>query len=447
MIRSIFPASRFQGQVEVPKDKSISHRALILGALAQGQTRILGLLDSEDVQATWNCLAHLGVTIEKKQGCVFVEGSGNKKLKDPTVPLPCANSGTTLRLLSGVLAGQPITATLTGDPSLSRRPMRRIAEPLTKMGAFVQLSNHDTAPVTIRGKRPLSAIDYELPLPSAQVKSAILLAGLFAEGVTVLRGKVYSRDHTERMLPQFGAILEQVEMDSEPLLKITGGQPLTGTSIVVPGDFSSAAFWVAAATMIQGSEVLLKQVSLNPTRLGFLRTLISMGAQIEIQSTVSKSESMVSRSGSLASGPEPMGDLYIRSAELSAKEIDVSEIPLMIDELPLLGVVATQAKGTTVVRGAEELRKKESDRIEGLAKNLRAMGGRMEVFPDGFAIEGPTKLQGATIIPEGDHRLAMAFSIAALVAKGITTIHEAECVSVSYPNFYQDLQKLRYNQA
>jgi 3-phosphoshikimate 1-carboxyvinyltransferase len=334
------------------------------------------------------------------------------------------NSGTTMRLLMGVVAGSRVHATLDGDTSLRRRPMRRVAGPLREMGARITLADGDVAPVRIDDGAPLHGIHYSLPVASAQVKSSLLLAGALAEGTTVLRGLIHSRDHTERMLPHFGVHID-VRRDE---IVIEGGQKWHGANVVVPGDPSTAAFWIAAATIVPGSEIELRNILLNPTRIGFIDVLRRMGANIEMH--VEQAE------------PEPVGTLRVRSAQLHSATITGDEVPAMVDEVPLVAVLATYAQGTTAIRGAEELRVKESDRIETVAQNLRAMGARVETLADGFVIDGPQRLHGARIETHGDHRMAMAFSIAALGAGGVTEIQGAECASVSYPKFYETLAEL-----
>ena len=416
------PALR--GSLRVPGDKSIAHRALICGALASGWTRIAGVPRSADVSATIRALNTCGVQTQRNDDAVVIHGAGPDAWLASGMTIDCANSGTTMRMLMGVLASQPGSATLTGDASLSRRPMRRIAEPLRDMGAGVTLSEGGVAPVEICGSRELRAIAYELPLPSAQVKTALLLAGLRADGETVLRGRVDSRDHTERMLPRFGAALDV----RGGAIALHGGRRMRGVFVDVPGDQSSAAFWLAAALVTRESRIELRGVGLNPTRTGFIDVLRRMGAAIETR--VQRSE------------PEPTGTIVVESSRLRGVTIAGRDVPMLIDELPLLAVLATQAEGTTVVRDAAELRFKESDRIEAVAAMLRAMGASVETFEDGFAVEGTQQLQGALVESHGDHRIAMGAAIAALAATGETEIRNAECVGVSYPAFFSTLASL-----
>ncbi len=405
----------------IPGDKSISHRALLFGALAQGKTEVSNLLNSGDVLSTWSCLEKLGTRITRLRGDrIVVEGRG---FFASQLPLDCGNSGTTIRLLSGILAGQTFASQLIGDPSLSRRPMKRLTEPLRKMGAEISLRESQFAPIQIQG-RPLQGITYDLPVASAQLKSALLLAGLFAEGTTCLRGKIQSRDHTERLLPQFGVKLS-FAIDT---VSIEGFQKLRGTEIQVPNDPSSAAFWIAAVLIVPKSELVLENISLNPTRIGFLTILKRMGANIETEIT--------------RSSPEPMGRIRVRSSQLEGTLVASEEVPFVVDELPLLAVLATFAHGITSVSGAEELRIKETDRIAAVAENLQKMGADVKTFPDGFSISGPQPLTGAKIDSYDDHRIAMAFSIAALQVKGPTEILSPECVSISYPQFFEVLERI-----
>lgn len=414
---------RLHGTIAVPGDKSIAHRTLILGALARGWTRIVGLPGNADVGATADALTACGVSIQKHGDVAIVQGLGHDALDARGGAVDCMNSGTSMRLLSGVLAGTRTRAVLVGDASLSRRPMRRISEPLQKMGAKIELSENGTAPIRITGTQ-LHAAEHVLKVPSAQVKSALILAGLHAEGTTVVRGEIASRDHTERLLPVFGG---HVEARGDALF-VKGGQQLHGAFVRVPGDPSSAAFWIAAALLVPDGDIVLRNVGANPTRLGFVDILRRMGAQVEIESE--------------RHDAEPIATLRARTSSLHAVEIGGAEAANAIDELPLLAVVATQAEGTTVVRDARELRVKESDRIEGVAQMLRALGAEIETFDDGFAIAGPQRLRGGFVRPHGDHRIAMAASIAALVADGECTLEDPSCAAVSYPTFYSTLTEL-----
>lgn len=414
---------RLHGTIAVPGDKSIGHRTLILGALARGWTRIVGLPNNADVGATADALIACGASIQKNDDVAIVHGTGHDSLDAQGGRVDCMNSGTSMRLLSGVLAGTRSNAVLVGDASLSRRPMRRISEPLQKMGAKIELSESGTAPIRITGTK-LHAAEHILKVPSAQVKSALILAGLYAEGTTVVRGEIASRDHTERLLPVFGG---RVEARGDALF-VQGGQELHGAFVRVPGDPSSAAFWMAAAVLVPDGDIVLRNVGANPTRWGFVDILLRMGARLDIESE--------------RHDAEPIATLRARTSELRAVEIGGAEAANAIDELPLLAVVATQAEGTTVVRDARELRVKESDRIEGVAQMLRALGGKIETFDDGFAITGPQRLRGGFVQPRGDHRIAMAASIAALVADGECALDDPSCAAVSYPTFYSTLAEL-----
>lgn len=416
-------AHHFSGRVELPGDKSVSHRALIFGAIAEGRTEISHILESGDVHSTRQCLIDLGATIFQESNQTIVIGRGFRGFHAPSRVLDCGNSGTTIRLLMGLLAGQNFDSQLTGDDSLRRRPMKRVAGPLKKMGAEILLTQENFAPVTVRGRK-LIGVDHQLEVASAQVKTALMLAGLGAQGVTTVRGETGSRDHTERLLPYFGAHLT-VRGDA---ISIEGGQTLKGTAIEVPGDPSSAAFWMAGAALVPGGAVEIARMSLNPTRIGFLRVLERMGAKIEVQTTISE--------------PEPMGYVRVRYSKLNGTSVLPEEIPSLIDEIPILAVLATQAEGRTEIRGAEELRVKESDRIEAVARNLRSMGIQIETFQDGLAIEGPQPLRGAVIDSCDDHRIAMAFAIAGLVAQGETEIDGIECVGISYPSFFEVFHRL-----
>ncbi len=421
----IHPTRKFSGKVIVPGDKSISHRALILGAISNGKTEISHLLESDDVCSTQGCLEKLGVQFYKDSNKLIVEGVGIHGLQEYSGILNSGNSGTTLRTLMGLLAGQRFSTQITGDSSLCSRPMRRVADPLRQMGAQIQLENGDFAPMRIEG-RPLHGSHHFLKIASAQIKTALLLAGLCAEGETQLTGLISSRDHTERMLPHFGA---SIQCDPNQIV-IRGGQSLHGTSIQIPGDPSSAAFLMAAACLVGKGIVEIENLSLNPTRTGFFRILERMGATLE-QFVLSKK-------------PEPIGTVRVQAKELQAVQVSSEEIPSLIDEIPLIALLASQAKGQTIVSGAKELRVKETDRIEAIAKNLRRMGVTLETFEDGFSIQGPQKLIGTQLNSYQDHRIAMAFSVAGLVAEGVTEIQDAECVAISFPNFFNILNRLAY---
>jgi 3-phosphoshikimate 1-carboxyvinyltransferase len=419
-VQVIQPA-RVAGELQVPGDKSIAHRALILAALAQGETVINGLPGGEDVVATVACLRGLGVELRRVDGTARIRGAGLASFATPRGRLDCANSGTTMRLLLGALAGSRVSATLDGDASLRRRPMARVVEPLQNMGARIE-SLKGRAPVTVRGTS-LQGRRHVLPVASAQVKSALLLAGLSASGPTTVVEPVGTRDHTERLLRAMGT---DVRAPGNGVEIRPSHQPLRPISLTIPGDFSSAAFWMAAAALRQGWSVTIRDVGLNPTRTAFLRLLRSMGAQIEV----------VAR---LDADIEPAGDVTVRGAALKAISLDAVDVAEAVDEIPALLALATQAEGTTRVTGGAELRVKESDRIGAMTEGLRRMGADVVEQSDGVAVSGPTALRGATVSSYGDHRIAMALAIAGLPASGPTRIEGADCVAVSYPNFFADL--------
>jgi 3-phosphoshikimate 1-carboxyvinyltransferase len=413
------------GRIKVPGDKSISHRALLLGAIAEGSTRVRNFLPAADCLATLACVRALGVEVERgSETELIVQGRGLRGLMESKGVLDCAGSGTTMRLLAGILAGQPFYSVLTGNEQLRRRPMGRIAEPLRQMGATV-LGRDDgrLPPLAILGGN-LHGIEYWLPVASAQVKSAILLAGLFADGPTVVHEPGPARDHTERMLAAMGA---SIEVQSSKLEVQSSW--LSSLDIVVPGDISSAAYFIAAACLVTGSEVVIENVGVNPTRTGLLDALREMGVDIRVENQRE------------ASG-EPVADLVVRAGRLRGIEVRDDQVPRMIDEFPILAVVASQAEGTTVVSEAAELRVKETDRIANSAVELRKLGAWIEECPDGFVVEGPTPLVGTQVNSHGDHRLAMALAIAGLIAAGETTIEDAECIADSFPGFERILGTL-----
>lgn len=408
--------AKIRSRIVVPGDKSISHRAVMIGSLAGGRTRIRGFLPSADCLATINCLRGLGVEINVDGTNVEVFGRGLRGLKPPKAVLDVGNSGTTLRLLAGILAGQPFHSRISGDASIQRRPMLRIVKPLREMGANIEgkeKADNIYAPLDIYGGK-LSPIEYELPVASAQVKSAVLLAGLFAEGETVVHEKHHSRDHTERMLLHFGAKIRGT--------RLWGNREFCGSEIDVPGDMSSAAFFMAAAALVPGSELVIRGVGLNPTRTGMIDVLHRMGAELEV-----KDEQILS--------DEPRGDLLVQGSKLKGIRISGEIIPRIIDEIPVIAVAATQAKGTTQIRGARELRVKESDRIATIASELKKLGAVVKELDDGLIIKGPVKLKGATVKSHGDHRVAMAMAVAGLVAEGETVIEDTACIETSFPGF------------
>jgi 3-phosphoshikimate 1-carboxyvinyltransferase len=417
-----------RGRVRVPGDKSISHRTLLLGMLADGNSHVRGFLPAADCLATLGCVRALGVAVERPEPtALIIHGRGLDGLRRPDAPLNCVRSGTSMRLLAGILAGQPFESTLTGDPQLLRRPMERIARPLRRMGAEIEtVEGH--APLTIHGRR-LHGHDHALPVASAQVKSAILLAGLYAEGETIVRQPGPARDHTERMLVAMGADITVTGLNV--ILAPSPPHPLTLSplSLTVPGDISSAAFLLVAGLLVPGSEVGIEGVGVNETRTGLLDVLAGMAADVALDDRREQ-------------GGEPVADLTARASALRGTTIAGEMVVRMIDEFPVLAVAATQAEGETVVREAEELRVKETDRIAVIASELRKMGARIEPQPDGFVVEGPTRLQGAVVDSHGDHRIAMALAVAGLIAQGQTTIKNTACIADSFPGFEDVLQDL-----
>lgn len=437
------------GTIRVPGDKSISHRAVMLGSLAADTTRIRGFLPGADCLSTINCFRAMGIEIEHSSDEVRIQGAGLYGLRQPTGDLDCGNSGTTARLIAGILAGQGFATRLIGDESLSRRPMRRIMEPLHEMGASVtpdpsaHAEEHfketgDTLPLLITPSR-LCGIKYLSPVASAQVKSCVLLAGLYADGATTVIEPAPSRDHTERMLRAFGATVETASSGSahisssshaeQHMIRVLPAPQLTACEIDIPGDISSATYWIAAALLVPGSELRIEHVGINQTRDGILDVVRAMGGNIELENEH-------------LSGGEPVADLIVRHSELHGCEISGSLIPRLIDEIPVIAVLAAAAEGTTVIRDAAELRVKESDRITVVTNALTAMGADVTASEDGMIIRGGTPLHGAVIDPALDHRIAMACSVAALTADTKTEIRNADCVRISYPSFYEDLRGL-----
>jgi 3-phosphoshikimate 1-carboxyvinyltransferase len=413
------PGGALRGRLRVPGDKSISHRAIMLGALAEGATTITGFLEGEDCLATLKAFRAMGVPIEgPKQGRVAVYGVGLHGLSAPAGPLDMGNSGTSMRLISGLLAGQAFDTVLTGDASLTRRPMRRVTEPLALMGARIEATEAGCAPLRIHGGQRLAGIDYTLPVASAQVKSCLLLAGLYAEGVTRVIEPAPTRDHTERMLAGFGY---PPRREGDRTVSITGGGRLTGAEIDVPADISSAAFFLVGASIAPGSDLVLEHVGVNPTRTGVIDILRLMGADIEVLDP-------------RLAGGEPVADLRVRHAPLRGIHIPEELVPLAIDEYPALFIAAACAEGVTVLTGAQELRVKESDRIQVMADGLMALGIAAGPTSDGIVIQGGT-LSGGTVISHGDHRIAMSFAIAALRAGGPISIRDCANVNTSFPGF------------
>jgi 3-phosphoshikimate 1-carboxyvinyltransferase len=424
---SLSPAAQVRGTISVPGDKSMSHRAAIFGAMATGTTHIRGFLRAGDTLGTLAILRQLGVDIEDNGAEVVVQGRGLDVLQAPQSTLDCGNSGTTMRLMLGLLAGRPFQSTLGGDASLSKRPMDRVRIPLEQMGVEISGQGERCAPPLQVNGGNLHAIEYAMPVASAQVKSAILLAGLQATGTTTVIEPAASRDHTERMLRAFG-----VEVLCDGLrVSVNGGQNLTATDVQVSGDISSAAFFFVAAALRPGWEVTVCDVGVNPTRTGVLDVLRAMGVEVLF-------------SNQRESGGEPLADVTIRGRELKATEIGGALIPRLVDELPVLALLATQAQGTTVIRDAQEMRVKESDRIAVITRELQKLGANIEEQPDGMLIHGPTKLVGTTVeSPRGDHRIAMTLAVASLIAEGETVVQNADAVESSFPNFAELLEQIR----
>jgi len=415
----ITPSPNLHGQIHVPGDKSISHRSLLLGALAQGDSHIQGFLPGGDCLATLNCLQELGVKIDLHGAdAVVVHGKGTHGLSGSQTHLNCIRSGTTLRLMTGLLAGQMFDSILTGEEQLLHRPMLRVTQPLCEMGADIQDSN-GKAPLYIRGM-PLVGHEHFLKVASAQVKSALILAGLYAEGKTIIHQPGPARDHTERMLRAMGANIET----SGLTVAISRSNTLTPIDLVVPGDISSAAFPIIAGIISPGSKVTIERIGVNPTRTGLLDILMTMGARIEIENLPDQ-------------GDEPVANITVYSSQISGVNVYGDLVVRMIDEFPVFAVAATQAHGTTVLRDASELRVKETDRIATVVTELSAMGANIQALPDGFIIEGPTPLLGGAVSSHGDHRLAMALAIAGLVSKEETIVDDIECTFDSFPGFVQ----------
>ncbi len=411
------PAASIKGEMTVPGDKSISHRSIIFGAIAKGTTRVKGFLDGEDCLATLNAFKAMGVEIEGPADQeVIIHGVGKYGLSQPLHILDCGNSGTSMRLLAGLLAAQRFDSQLTGDESLLKRPMLRISKPLTQMGAVIATQD-GKPPIELTGGKKLKAIDYVMPEASAQVKSCILLAGLYAEGTTSITETGISRDHTERMLKTFSYPVTI----NKNTIKIDSKSECSGTDVEIPGDISSAAFFIVAATIVPGSDLLIRNVGLNPTRTGIIHLLKEMGADITILNQ-------------RAYGEEPVADLRIKSAKLKGINIAEDRVPLAIDEFPVLFIAAACAQGQTTLHGARELRLKESDRIGAMAKGLEQLGINTQVFDDGIQIEGGV-IQGGTVDSLGDHRIAMSFAVAGAVAKELITVENCANVATSFPDF------------
>ncbi len=429
--QTILPAKYLTGGVEPPGDKSISHRYAMLAAMAEGISELRHFAAAADCHSTLDCMSALGAGVNVDKDIVQVTGRGREGLKGSWRALDAGNSGTTIRLLTGILAGQNFTSKLSGDASLQKRPMGRVVSPLRQMGADIRAREDNFAPLEIRGTK-LRGIHYKMPMASAQVKSAVLLAGLFADGITSVTEPARTRDHTELALEEFGISIEK--HGSSVQIQGAGGNgggKLQARSLDVPGDISSAVFFIAAASMFPDSNLLIHNVGLNPTRTAILDVFVSMGAALQVVSLRS------------AHG-EVVGDLSVKGTSLKGGVVEKQQIPLVIDELPMLAALGPYTEEGIEIRDAAELRIKESDRIAALAENLRSMGATVEERPDGLRVEGRKagKLRGAEIDPRGDHRIAMAFAIAGLAAEGKTTIRDADCAGVSYPKFYEDLERV-----
>jgi 3-phosphoshikimate 1-carboxyvinyltransferase len=430
--QTVQPAKRLTGGVAPPGDKSISHRYAMLAALAEGTSELRNFAAAADCHSTLGCMRDLGADVKVEKDRVLITGRGPRGLRSSRRALDAGNSGTTMRLLTGILAGQEFSTKLTGDASLQKRPMKRVVGPLREMGAKISARDDNFAPLEITGAR-LHAMDYQMPMASAQVKSAVLLAGLFAEGVTGVTEPARTRDHTELALEEFGAAVERHGRTTKihGLFGGNGSVKLSARSLDVPGDLSSAVFFIAAASLLPESSIAIHNVGLNPTRTAILDLLAGMGASIQMLSLRS-------------SHGEVVGDLAVKAAPLKGGVIEGGQIPLVIDELPMLAALGPYTEEGIEIRDAAELRVKESDRIAALAENLRRMGATVEERPDGLRVEGRRagKLHGAEIDPRGDHRIAMAFAVAGLAAEGPTIIRDADCAGVSYPTFFEDLNRL-----
>lgn len=416
-------AASLRGTIHVPGDKSISHRSMLLGSIAIGSTHVTGFLPGEDNRATLQIMRAMGVRIDEVSATeLVVHGVGLKGLKKPAIELDCGNAGTAMRLMAGLLAGQPFDSVLTGDHYLLKRPMRRVTEPLTQMGARIQTTEPGTAPLHIQGSSHLHGIVFDMPVASAQVKSCLLLAGLYALGETNIIEHGITRDHTERMLVAMGyPIAIEKQSAAQSVVRISGGGSLTGCDINIPGDISSAAFFMVAAAISNDAEITIRQVGVNPTRDGVIQILRLMGAHIDLVNH-------------RLYGDEPVADIIIHSSALHGIEIPEALVPLAIDELPVLMIAAARAKGKTVLRGAHELRVKETDRIAAMAEGLRRLGIVVDTFEDGMNVEGGV-LEGGVINSHGDHRIAMAFAIAGSLAKQPIIIHDCDNVATSFPGF------------
>lgn len=421
----VYNKPRLEGIITVPGDKSISHRAVMFGAIAEGKTTVTGFLPGEDCLSTIDCFRKLGVDIQVDGTNVEINSPGMDGWQEPKEVLYTGNSGTTTRLMLGILAGTNFHSVMTGDASIGKRPMGRVTNPLKQMGAKINgRENGQYTPLAIQGTA-LKAIDYTMPVASAQVKSAILLAGLRADGTTIVREKEITRDHTERMLQQFGAKIDV----KDGVISLEGSQRLHGTHVDVPGDISSAAFFLVAGAIVPNSEIVLKNVGINPTRAGIIEVLQQMGANVTVNEE-------------LSDAAEPTATITIRTSNLKGITIEGDIIPRLIDEIPIIALLATQAEGTTIIRDAEELKVKETDRITAVVTELKKLGADITATDDGMIINGPTSLKGAKLSTYGDHRIGMMAAIASLITNSSIEIDEADCIAVSYPTFFEHLDLL-----
>jgi len=424
-VKSLHYTGSLQGTLSIPGDKSISHRSILFGAMANGVTTVEGFLQSDDCLSTIDCVRKFGVEVTVDNDRVTVNSQGIEKWNEPDSILYTGNSGTTTRLLAGVLASSEIATVMIGDESIQKRPMKRVTAPLKQMGAsIIGRQDGNFTPLAIQGQT-LQAIDYLMPVASAQVKSSILLAALRAQGTTHVTEQEQSRNHTEKMLEHFGVKVEQ----TANRISLVGGQKLIPAHIVVPGDISSAAFWLVAGAITKGSHVILNNVGLNPTRDGIVEVLKEMGADLQIMAASSSSH-------------EELGTLEIRSSTLKSTEISGDLIPRLIDEIPIIALLATQATGVTIIRDAEELKVKETNRIDAVVTELKKLGASIESTDDGMVITGPTPLNGGTITTYGDHRIGMMGAIASLISSEAIVLDNPECIAVSYPTFFDDLTEL-----
>ncbi|MGG0716702.1 3-phosphoshikimate 1-carboxyvinyltransferase [Robertmurraya massiliosenegalensis] len=415
---------KLQGQIVIPGDKSISHRSIMFGAIANGTTSVTNFLTGDDCLSTISCFRKLGVEIEQQGDQATIYGKGFSGLKEPRGVLDVGNSGTTIRLMLGILAGRPFFSTLIGDQSIGKRPMTRVTKPLLSLGAKIDgRSGGEYTPISVRGGN-LKGIEYPLPVASAQVKSAILLAGLQADGQTTVIETSKTRDHTERMIKHFGG---DIEVDGLSVT-VQGGQTLKGMNVQVPGDISSAAFFLVAGAIVPNSEITLKNVGLNPTRTGIIDVMKEMGADLQITNVKEEFE--------------PTGDLIIKTSSLKGTTIEGSMIPRLIDEIPVIALLATQAEGVTIIKDAEELKVKETNRIDTVVHELQKLGVKIESTNDGMIIYGNQRLSGGIVNSHGDHRIGMMLAIASLICKEETSLENTEAISVSYPNFFNHLQSL-----